>query len=145
MEELIQKINAYGTKVDMATIITVVETNDKNRFSFNEDKTLVRANQGHSIEVNLNLKPTIPPDLLYHGTADRFVESILKEGLIKQQRQQVHLSLEVETAKAVGARHGKPVILHINAKAMQNDGFVFYLSENNVWLVDTVPTQYITI
>ena len=143
--ELIQKINANGTKVDIATILIVVETNDKKRFGFNEDKTMIRANQGHSIEVDLNLKPSIPPDILYHGTADRFVDSILKEGLTKQQRQHVHLSRQIETARAVGTRHGKPVILHINAKAMQDDGYLFYVSENSVWLVDAVPTQYITI
>jgi putative RNA 2'-phosphotransferase len=145
VEELIQKINANGTRVDIATILIVVETNDKKRFGFNEDKTMIRANQGHSIEVDLNLKPSIPPDILYHGTADRFVDSILKEGLTKQQRQHVHLSRQIETARAVGTRHGKPVILHINAKAMQDDGYLFYESENNVWLVDTVPTKYITI
>ena len=145
VEELIQKINANGTKVDIATILIVVETNDKKRFGFNEDKTMIRANQGHSLEVDLNLMPSNPPDILYHGTADRFVDPILKEGLTKQQRQHVHLSRQIETAKAVGTRHGKPVILHINAKAMQDDGYLFYLSENNVWLVDAVPTQYITI
>lgn len=144
VEELIQKINANGTKVDVATILIVVETNDKKRFGFNEDKTMIRANQGHSIEVDLNLTPSIPPDILYHGTADRFVDSILKEGLTKQQRQHVHLSRQIETAKAVGTRHGKPIILHINAKAMRDDGHLFYVSENNVWLVDAVPTQYIT-
>jgi putative RNA 2'-phosphotransferase len=94
--------------------------------------------------VELNLNPAIPPDILYHGTADRFVASILKEGLTKQQRRHVHLSWQMETAKAVGTRHGKPVILHINTKAMQENGFLFYLSENNVWLVDAVPPQYIT-
>ncbi|MCW3092212.1 MAG: 2-phosphotransferase [Ferruginibacter sp.] len=145
VEQLIEKINANGTKVDIATILTVVETNDKQRFSLNENKTMIRANQGHSIGVDLNLKPSIPPDILYHGTAERFLDAILKEGLTKQKRQHVHLSWQIETAKAVGIRHGKPVILHINAKAMHDDGYLFYVSENNVWLVDAVPTQYITI
>ncbi len=132
VQELIKKINANGNTVYMATMTMAVETNDKKRFSFNDDKTLIRANQGHSIEVELNLKPAIPPGILYHGTADRFINSILKEGLTKQQRQHVHLGWQMETAKAVGSRHGKPVILHIDANAMQEGGFVFYLSANNV-------------
>lgn len=143
VRELIQKMNENGTVADIETINAVVNTNDKKRFSFNEDKTMIRANQGHSIEVELNLKTAIPPDTLYHGTATRFLESILREGLTKQQRQHVHLSWQLETAIAVGTRHCKPVILNINAKAMHQAGFVFYLSDNNVWLVDTVPVQYI--
>lgn len=144
VQELLTKMNANGTTVDMATLAMAVETNDKKRFAFNEDKTMIRANQGHSIEVELNLKAAIPPDTLYHGTAERFVESILKEGLTKQQRRHVHLSWQKETAKAVGSRHGKPVILMINAKAMIQNGHTFYLSDNNVWLVDAVPVKYIT-
>ena len=143
--ELIEKLNAKGTTVNIDIINTVVNTNDKKRFAFNEDKTMIRASQGHSIEVELNLKAVTPPDVLYHGTASRFVESILKEGLIKQQRQHVHLSLLQQTAKAVGSRHGKPVILNINAKAMADAGFTFYLSDNAVWLVDSVPVEYITV
>jgi len=145
VDELIQKINESGTAVDAATIDLVVETNDKKRFAFNEDKTQIRASQGHSIEVELNLKPLLPPDILYHGTADRFLESILKTGLTKQQRQHVHLSETLTTARAVGARHGNPVILNIHAKAMAAAGFLFYLSDNGVWLVDFVPVQYITV
>ena len=119
--------------------------NDKKRFAFNEDKTMIRAQQGHSIDVELELKEMLPPDILYHGTAQRSIQNILKEGLTKQQRHHVHLSLQMETAKAVGGRHGKPVILSIDAKAMSASGFVFYLSGNNVWLVDSVPVQYISI
>jgi putative RNA 2'-phosphotransferase len=143
VKELIQKINESGTAVDAATINLVVETNDKKRFAFNEDKTCIRASQGHSIEVELNLKPMLPPDTLYHGTTERFLESILKTGLTKQQRQHVHLSELATTAKNVGSRHGKPVILNINAKAMALAGFSFYLSDNGVWLVDSVPVEYI--
>jgi len=105
---------------------------------------MIRASQGHSIAVELNLSVITPPDILYHGTADRFLDSILANGLQKQGRQHVHLSAAVETATAVGGRHGKPVILTINAKAMHNNGFKFYLSDNKVWLVDSVPCQYIT-
>ena len=145
VEELIQKINAKGITVDLETLQTVVADNDKKRFVFNENKTMIRAQQGHSIDVELELKEMLPPDILYHGTGQRSIESILKEGLNKQQRHHVHLSLQIETAKAVGARHGKPVILSVDAKAMAADGFVFYLSGNNVWLVDSVPVQYISI
>lgn len=143
--ELVQKINDHGTEVNVNIINNVVDTNDKKRFAFNEDKTMIRASQGHSIEVDLNLKAVTAPDILYHGTAERFVPNILKEGLIKQQRQHVHLSLLQQTAKAVGSRHGKPVVLTINAKAMTEAGFLFYLSDNAVWLVDSVPVKYITI
>lgn len=145
VDELVQKLNENGTGVDLATIKLVVETNDKKRFAFNEDKTRIRASQGHSIEVELNLKAIQPPDLLYHGTTHRFLESILKTGLVKQQRQYLHLSEQVSTAKAVGSRHGKPVILTIYAKAMAAAGFLFYLSDNGVWLVDLVPVEYISI
>jgi putative RNA 2'-phosphotransferase len=139
VDELIQKIN----DIDIDLLNEIVETNDKKRFAFNDDKTKIRASQGHSIEIDLDLGPSIPPDVLYHGTATRFVESILKVGLTKQQRQHVHLSEKLETATAVGARHGKPVILIVDAKQMQEDGFLFYQSENNVWLTDNVEVKYI--
>jgi putative RNA 2'-phosphotransferase len=145
LQELIKKINDSGTAVTIDIIRAVVDTNDKKRFAFNEDKTMIRASQGHSINVELNLKPLPPPDTLYHGTAERFLTAILKEGLTKQQRQHVHLSQLQQTAKAVGSRHGKPVLLTINAKAMVAAGFLFYLSDNGVWLVDSVPLEYITV
>jgi putative RNA 2'-phosphotransferase len=144
VEELIKKVNAKGNKIDIDLLNEIVDTNDKKRFAFNDDKTKIRASQGHSIEIDLDLQPSLPPNLLYHGTATRFVESILKEGLTKQQRQHVHLSEKLETAAAVGARHGKPVLLIINAKQMQEDGFAFYKSENNVWLTDNVEVKYIS-
>jgi len=144
VEELIKKINAKGIQINAETINNVVETNDKKRFAFNHDKTMIRASQGHSIEVELNLPEITPPDILYHGTADRFLDSILANGLQKQGRQHVHLSATVETATTVGSRHGKPVILAINAKALHDAGFKFYLSDNKVWLIDSVPRQYIT-
>lgn len=144
VQELIEKMNAKGAAATVEIINTVVETNDKKRFAFNEDKTMIRANQGHSIEVELNLTEQIPPDVLYHGTATKFLESILETGLQKQSRQHVHLSTTIETAKSVGGRHGKPVILTIDAKAMHGAGYKFFISENNVWLTDAVPVQYIT-
>jgi len=144
LDELIEKMNAKSLAVDMAMIETVVATNDKKRFIFNENKTSIRANQGHSIEVELNLQPTVPPAILYHGTAEKFLPSILQNGLQKQSRQHVHLSGATDTAKNVGSRHGKPVVLTIDTKAMHEEGFVFYLSENKVWLTDAVPVQYIS-
>ena len=145
VDELIIKINKRGIAADLKTIETVVETNDKKRFAFNEDSSKIRASQGHSIQVELNLATAVPPGTLYHGTTAKFVESILKEGLKSQQRQHVHLSRDVTTATAVGTRHGKPVILNIDANAMQQDGLVFYLSENNVWLANAVPPKYISV
>lgn len=123
----------------------IVETNDKKRFVFNEDKTRIRANQGHSIGIDLNLKPQQPPELLYHGSAQANVDSILKNGIEKRSRQHVHLSLDIETATKVGMRHGKPIILTISTGKMFEDGILFYLSENNVWLTDFVNPCYITL
>src|SRR5690348_6422527 len=102
VEELVAKMNLTGIRVSLDIIDTIVQTNDKKRFAFNEDKTLIRASQGHSIAIELNLVPVEPPEMLYHGTAERFVESILKEGLQKQSRQHVHLSATIETARMVG-------------------------------------------
>ncbi len=144
VQELIDKMNANGFVINFDILNTIVETNDKKRFTFNEDKTLIRANQGHSIEVELNLQQTVAPDILYHGTADKFLESILKIGLQKQNRQHVHLSTTIEIARTVGSRHGKPIVLSVDAKAMQEAGFIFYLSENAVWLTETVPALYIS-
>jgi len=144
VDELISKMNTRGIPINFEIINEVVETNDKKRFAFNEDKTLIRASQGHSIEVELNLPEKVPPDTLYHGTATKYLDSILKSGLQKQNRRHVHLSATIETAKAVGSRHGKPVVLVINAKQMLVTGFKFYLSENKVWLTDVVPVEYIT-
>lgn len=143
VDELIEKINAKGNTLDKHLLETIVDTNDKKRFAFNVDKTKIRASQGHSIEIDLDIQPIEPPAVLYHGTATRFVESIMQQGLQKQQRQHVHLSEKLETATAVGARHGKPIILIVDAKQMHEDGLLFYKSENNVWLTDYVATKYI--
>jgi putative RNA 2'-phosphotransferase len=142
VKELIEKANAKGIVLDKAMLEVIVETNDKKRFAFNTDKTMIRASQGHSIDVELKLDPVQPPGILYHGTATRFLESIMSGGLQKQSRQHVHLSATVETAKAVGSRHGKPAILAIDAKAMHIESFKFYLSANNVWLTDEVPVKF---
>ena len=122
----------------------IVETNDKKRFIFNEDKTRIRANQGHSIDIDLALKPQQPPEFLYHGTAQKNIDSIIEKGIEKRNRQHVHLSLDKETATKVGMRHGKPIILTINSGKMFEDGILFYLSENGVWLTDFVEAKYIS-
>jgi putative RNA 2'-phosphotransferase len=123
----------------------VVENNDKQRFSFNEDLTKIRANQGHSINVELEFEKIIPPDVLYHGTAERFLKAILEKGLLKGKRHHVHLSKNLETASKVGKRHGKLVMLEIDAKKMHQDNYQFYLSINQIYLVDCVPPHYLTI
>jgi putative RNA 2'-phosphotransferase len=122
-----------------------VEKNDKQRFSFNEDGTMIRANQGHSIQIDLHLTPIAPPMFLFHGTAIRFLTSILEEGLTKQSRNHVHLSSDVETARKVGSRHGAPVILKVHSGAMADNGFVFFRSENGVWLTDYVPPSFLEV
>jgi len=120
-----------------------VKTNNKQRYEYNEDETLIRARQGHSINVDVNLSESTPPDILYHGTATRFLDSILEKGIVKGNRLHVHLSKDEETATTIGARHGKPYVLKIDAKKMYEDGIKFYLSNNNVWLTDFVDVKYI--
>ncbi|WP_300691768.1 RNA 2'-phosphotransferase [Chryseobacterium sp.] len=122
----------------------VVETNNKKRFAFSEDKTQIRASQGHSINIDLSLEGVQPPDFLYHGTAEANIPSILEKGIEKRTRQHVHLSADKETATKVGMRHGKPVILTIRTGKMYEEGVVFYLSANGVWLTDFVDAQYIS-
>lgn len=145
VEELLHKMNAAGFAIDIDILHTIVDTNDKKRFAFNEDQSMIRASQGHSIEVNLDLQPAVPPEELYHGTGIKNLQSILQAGLQKQSRQHVHLSASIETAKAVGSRHGKPMVLLIDTKAMQAAGFIFYLSANKVWLTEVVPVQFISV
>lgn len=128
--------------IDMAMLEKIVATDNKQRYSFNEDKTLIRANQGHSIPVDVELPETKPPVILYHGTGEKYVKSIDEQGLIPKSRLYVHLSGDETTAKTVGSRHGKPVIYEIHASEMYNDGYVFYLSVNGVWLTKSVPTKY---
>src|SRR5262249_45035264 len=117
--------------------------NDKQRFSFDDSGEKIRANQGHSAPVDLQLSPQTPPDVLFHGTAAHVVDQILKTGVKRMSRHHVHLSTTIETAKAVGKRHGKPIILRVDSAAMSRDGVVFYCSDNGVWLVDEVPPQYL--
>ena len=128
--------------IDMAMLEKIVATDNKQRYSFNEDKTLIRANQGHSIPVDVELPEKKPPAILYHGTGEKYVSSIEEQGLIPKSRLYVHLSEDEQTAKMVGSRHGKPVIYEIHAGEMYDDGYVFYLSVNGVWLTKSVPTKY---
>ena len=124
-------------------LIECVETNDKKRFSFDDAGDLIRANQGHSVEVDLQLEEIQPPDVLYHGTVERFLASIMAEGLKKGKRHHVHLSKDTETAQKVGARRGKPVILQVDAGKMHGAGLKFFLSVNGVWLTDFVPAAFL--
>jgi putative RNA 2'-phosphotransferase len=142
--DLIEGINKKGYTVTMSGIERILAEDDKQRYSFNDDKTKIKANQGHSTKVNLELKAIEPPTLLYHGTATRFSESICKEGIKKQNRQYVHLSADIDTATKVGKRHGELVIFRVNGQQMYQDGYKFYLSENKVWLTDYVSIKYIS-
>ncbi|QLQ33261.1 MAG: RNA 2'-phosphotransferase [Candidatus Thiothrix singaporensis] len=140
VDGLLAGLASKGKKLSFAELEEIVVTNDKQRYSFNEDKTRIRANQGHSLELDLQLEPQTPPDVLYHGTATRFMPSINQQGLQKRNRHHVHLSADRETALKVGSRHGTPVVLVIDAAAMQVDGCLFYC--NGVWLTDTVAPHY---
>ena len=143
VDDLREAVGRHGFPITYDELIECVETNDKKRFSFDESGDSIRANQGHSIEVDLQLEEREPPEVLYHGTVERFLPSIMSEGLTRRKRHHVHLSKEVESAKKVGARRGKPVVLHINAGTMCRDGFKFFLSTNGVWLTDSVPPSYL--
>lgn len=144
VDELIRLANDHGTRLTRPLLERVVAENDKKRFSLSEDGQQIRASQGHSIDVDLALPPAVPPDLLYHGTAVRFVDSIRATGLHSGSRQHVHLSLDVTTATKVGQRHGKPIVLTVRAGEMAAAGHTFFLSANGVWLTDHVPLQFIS-
>ena len=143
VEELLTACRKHGTVITPEQLQHVVASNDKQRFSFSEDGLLIRANQGHSVEVELGYEAAMPPAKLFHGTAERFLASIKEHGLLKGQRHHVHLSADIETATKVGQRHGKPVVLRVDAGKMQQDGFIFYLSTNGVWLTEHVPVPYL--
>ncbi|MBR0783291.1 RNA 2'-phosphotransferase [Bradyrhizobium iriomotense] len=143
IDELLEKANAAGTTFDRADLLGVVASSDKKRFSLSADGLKIRAAQGHSVSVELGLPPQEPPSVLYHGTATRFVEAILAEGLKPQARQQVHLSSDEVTALRVGQRHGKPHIFKVDAGGMHARGFKFYRADNGVWLTETVPPEFL--
>ncbi len=134
----------HGFTISHDDLVECVETNDKQRCAFDVSGEMIRATQGHSVEVDLQLEERELPETLYHGTVERFLSSILKDGLVRGKRHHVHLSRDMETATTVGARRGKPVILMVYAGRMNRDGHNFYLSANGVWLTDAVPPVYLT-
>lgn len=140
---LLDAMAKSGNSITTEQLETVVSDNDKKRFIISDGR--IRANQGHSIDIVLGLEAQSPPQTLYHGTASRFLERIKQDGLMKMSRQHVHLSTNEETARSVGVRHGKPVILLVKSGLMHADGYEFMLSDNGVWLVDSVPFKYIDV
>jgi putative RNA 2'-phosphotransferase len=145
VDDLLARLAAAGHAVDRALLERVVADNDKQRFAFNDDRTRIRASQGHSIQVDLALVQTEPPQVLYHGTASRFLKSILAEGLRASGRHHVHLSADIDTARRVGARHGFPAILRVDTGRMRADGLAFYCSDNGVWLTEAVLPRYLEV
>lgn len=143
VDELITRANESGHDLTLELTGEVVANNDKKRFALSEDGTRIRANQGHSVTVDLGLAPIVPPGLLYHGTATRFVDSIRKKGLVPGSRRHVHLSADHETAVSVGRRHGSPTVLLVKAPEMARSGYEFFVSDNGVWLTSSVPPEYI--
>ena len=141
--ELLEKMKRNGRGLSVEQIKEVVANNDKKRFAFSPDFKRIRANQGHSLQVDLDLKEKAPPEWLYHGTTERNLDSIIEKGILKGKRHHVHLSPDEATAKKVGSRHGKPVVLPVEAGAMHQQGIKFYLSENGVWLTEHVAAEYI--
>lgn len=129
--------------IDMDVLEQIVREDEKQRYSFNEDKTLIRANQGHSIPVDVELEEKEPPEFLYHGTGEKYMSSIDEQGLIPKSRLYVHLSFDEETAIKVGQRHGKPVIYTVKSGEMYKDGYKFFCSVNGVWLTKEVPVKYL--
>ena len=140
---LLDAMADHGTQITRADLELIVASSDKQRFAISADGTLIRANQGHSVQVELDLTPQAPPDLLYHGTASRFLDSISRDGLKKMQRHHVHLHEDRMLATEVGGRHGKPVLLVVSSLEMFESGHTFFVTENKVWLTDSVPVEYI--
>lgn len=142
VNELIEGVNRTR-RLDMDMLEEIVRTDDKQRYSFNEDKTLIRANQGHSVDVDLEFPVCDPPAVLYHGTGKKYENAIDEQGLVRKTRLYVHLSADEATALKVGSRHGEPLIYTVDAAAMARDGYSFFLSKNGVWLISHVPVQYL--
>jgi putative RNA 2'-phosphotransferase len=144
VDDLLAASARAGFTISYDELLECVETNDKQRFAFDDTGDLIRANQGHSVSVDLQLEEKVPPDLLYHGTVERFLAAIMAEGLQKGKRHHVHLSKDTETARKVGARRGQPVLLRVDAGRTHGAGFRFFLSANGVWLTDSVPAAFLT-
>lgn len=145
VNDLICGIEKNNPGFNMNILEQIVRTDSKQRYSFNDDKSLIRANQGHSVNVDVELKEKEPPEYLYHGTGEKYVKSINQDGLIPKSRLYVHLSKDIKTAENVGKRHGKEVVYRINSGQMYRDGYKFYLSENGIWLTKEVPIKYLEI
>jgi len=145
VDDLLARAAARGRAITRDELDEVVATSDKRRFALSDDGLRIRANQGHSVEVDLGLPPAPPPEFLFHGTASRFVDSVLATGLERRSRHHVHLTADVAIGQAVGRRYGKPVILRIAAGAMALEGHVFFCSANEVWLVESVPARFIEV
>ena len=143
-EQLIRAVNAVYP-FDMKMLENIVQTDNKQRYSFSEDKTRIRANQGHSISVDVELKEKQPPDVLFHGSASRYADAIAREGLLPQSRLYVHLSTDAQSAYVVGKRHGSPIVYRVDAEKMYRDGFVFFCSVNGVWQTKHVPPCYLRV
>ena len=142
--EMLDGMRQAGCRIDRQMLERIVQEDAKGRYAFNEDHTKIRARQGHSIPVDVGLSKSVPPDILWHGTGEKFSGSIDKKGLIPKSRLYVHLSKDRNTARDVGSRHGKPVLYRVDAAQMHRDGHAFFLSENNVWLVKAVPPEYLS-
>lgn len=145
VDNLIHGVSLKFPGFDRNILEVIVATDEKQRYSFNEDRTLIRANQGHSIQVDVELEQVEPPEYLYHGTATKYMDSIYEHGLIPKSRLYVHLSKTPAIAIEVGKRHGKPVVYRIRSADMYHDGFIFYKSVNGVWLTKEVPTKYLEV
>lgn len=146
IDKLIEQANQHGEQLTRELIEQVVKTSDKKRFTISDDGVKIRAAQGHSTaQVEVNHTEKIPPEFLYHGTATRFLDSIKEKGLIAGDRHYVHLSTDEQTAISVGQRHGKPIVIKIKALLMYQQGFKFFLADNGVWLIKTVPIEFLQL
>lgn len=145
VDKLLEGMNRKGYNITKIDLDRIVKEDNKGRYSYSQDNIYIRANQGHSIKVDLELQPITPPNVLYHGTCIRVKDLIIKDGIKKMNRQYVHLSKDIETATKVGLRHGELIIFEVDCKSMVKDGYNFYLSENGVYLTDYVPNKYIIV
>ena len=145
VDTLLAAFAQKGYSLSRGELEEVVEKNDKRRFAFDDSGERIRASQGHSVQVDLGLEPLEPPETLFHGTVEASLGSILESGLQRMKRHHVHLSADTETAYRVGSRHGKAVILSVGSGAMSEAGFLFYRSDNGVWLTDAVPAQFLKL
>lgn len=143
VDALLEGITAKGHALDRATLERIVAESDKQRFKLSDDGMRIRANQGHSVEVQLELAPQQPPEILFHGTVAKFLAAIRRDGLIRGSRHHVHLSADLDTAQKVGQRRGKPIVLRVRAGEMARGGAEFFLSENGVWLTEHVPPEFL--